>query len=418
MELLARDGAAAKDPQQRGKGELIDGHQVILGGDGEVVPVRFELTPDKTGRRTLCLRVQPPAGDLNARDKFLEAEVEIVDRKNRVLLLAGGPTRDYQFVRTLLFRDRSTTLDILLQTSQSGISQESNKILDEFPTQRDAMYDYDCVVAFDPNWQSLRPGQIDLLESWVGDQGGGLIVVAGPVYAGRTSEGWVQDPEMVKIRNLYPVEFNRYVSVRGNIAYTTKEPWPLEFTREGLDAEYLWLADTAVASQQAWTAMPGVYSFCPVRGAKPGATVLARFSDPRTVQGGKQPVYFAEQFYGSGRVFYMGSGEMWRLRRVDPSHFDQLVTKLIRHVSQGRLLRQSTRGVLLVGQDRYLVGSMVEVRAQLTSSRLEPLSVPSVTLQVSHNGTMQKAVTLQADPSRAGDVPRPVPRAEGRRVPA
>lgn len=402
VELLAREGQAAKDPLERGKGQRLDSRQVILGGDGEVVPVRFELMPEKTGRRTLCLRVQAPAGDLNTRDKYLEAEVEIVDRKNHVLLLAGGPTRDYQFLHTLLYRDRSTTLDILLQTAQPGISQEAHKILDEFPTQRDEMYGYDCIVAFDPNWQALRPAQVDLLENWVGDQGGGLIVIAGPVYAGRTVDGWVQDPEMSKLRNLYPVEFHRYVSARGNIAYTTKEPWPLEFTREGLDAEYLWLGDTAAASQPAWAAMPGVFSYCPVRGPKPGATVLARFSDPRTAQGGKQPVYFAEQFYGSGRVFYMGSGEMWRLRRVDPSHFEQFSTKLIRHVSQGRLLRQSTRGVLLVGQDHYLVGSMVEVRAQLTNSRLDPLNVPGVTLQVSHNGTMQKAVTLQADPSRVG----------------
>ena len=78
---------------------------------------------------------------------------------------------------------------------------------------------------------------------------------------------------------------------------------------------------------------------------------------------GKEPPYFVEQFYGSGRVFYMGSGEMWRLRRLDPAYFDQFYTKLIRHVSQGRLLRGSSRGVLLPGQDRYLLGNTVEVRA-------------------------------------------------------
>jgi hypothetical protein len=402
VELLFREGEAAKNPKERGKGTPLDRRPIVLGGDGEVVPVKFELTPDKTGRRTLCLRVHPPAGDLDPQDKYLEAEVEIVDRKNHVLLLAGGPTRDYQFLGTLLHRDHSTTLDILLQTAQPGISQEAGKILDEFPTRRDEMYDYDCIVAFDPNWQALRPGQIELLESWVGDQGGGLIVVAGAAYAGRSMESWVQDPEMVRIRNLYPVEFRRFISTQGNTAYAAKEPWPLDFTREGVDAEYLWLGDTAAASQAVWTALPGVYGFCPVRGPKPGATVLARFSDPRTAEGGKQPVYMAEQFYGSGRVFYMGSGELWRLRRSDPAYFDQIYTKLIRHVSQGRLLRQSSRGVLLVGQDRYMVGNTVDVRAQLTNSRLEPLSVPGVPLQISLNGVMQKPITLQADPSRVG----------------
>jgi hypothetical protein len=402
VELLGREGPAGRDPQQRGKGQRIDGREITLGADGEIVPVKFELSSEKTGRRTLCLRVQPPPGDKSPLGKYLEAEVEVVDRKNHVLLLAGGPMRDYQYLRSLLHRDRTTTLDVLLQSGQEGISQEANKILDEFPSERDELYSYDCIAGFDPDWMALGPKQIDLLESWVGDQGGGMIVVAGPVHNGRAVEGWVQDPEKVKIRNLYPVEFNRYLSARSNVTYSSSEPWPLEFTREGLEAEYLWLGDTASASARAWADFPGVFGFCPIRGPKPGATVLARFSDPRTAQAGKQPVYFAEQFYGSGRVFYMGSGELWRLRRVEASAFEQLYTKLIRHVSQGRLLRQSTRGVLLVGQDHYLVGSTVEVRAQLTNSRLDPLGLPAVSLQVSRNGGVAESVKLLADPSRAG----------------
>ena len=58
------------------------------------------------------------------------------------------------------------------------------------------MFDYDCVVAFDPNWQALSAGQLELLEKWVGQQGGGLIVVAGAVYAGKGVGGWTQDPAM------------------------------------------------------------------------------------------------------------------------------------------------------------------------------------------------------------------------------
>jgi hypothetical protein len=409
VELLAREDAAAADPRQRGSGQRLAAKSVILGGDGEVVPVQFELTPEKTGRRTLCLRVQPPPGDRDPQEKYREAEVEIVDHKNHVLLLASGPTRDYQFLRALLYRDHSTTVDVLLQGAPPGISQEAAKILDDFPARREEMYAYDCVVAFDPNWQALRPGQVELLESWVGDQGGGLIAVAGAAYAGRATQSWLQAPEMGKIRSLYPVEFFRYFAGRGNTAYATAEPWPLEFTREGRDAEYLWLGETAVAAQQAWSTFPGVYGFCPVRGAKAGATVLARFSDPRTAQAGAGPVYFAEQFYGAGRVFFMGSGEMWRLRRVDPAYFEQFYTKLIRHVSQGRLLRQSARGALLVGQERYLVGSVVEVRAQLTNAKLEPLTLPSVPLAVTCNGLAEKPVALQLDASRAGSYLGQVP---------
>ncbi len=383
--------------------EQIEGRQqVTLGGDGEVIPVRFELTPEQPGRRTLCFRVRPPEGDDNPDDDSRTAEIEIVDRTNRVLLLAGGPTREYRFLRTMLYRDRSTTLDVLLQSGSTDISQEADKLLDDFPVTREEMFQYDCVVAFDPDWLAFSADQIDLLETWVAEQGGGLIVIAGPVFTGRTIGGWVEDRRMAKVRSLYPVEFQRRFSTLDDGMITAAEPWPLEFSREGLQAEYLRPVDGAVAAEQVWAGFEGVYSYCPVRGPKPGATVLARFSDPRSGSGRQRPVFFATQFYGSGRVFYIGSGEMWRLRRSDDTYFDKFYTKLIRHVSQGRLLRGSSRGVLLVGQDRYLLGNSVEVRAQLTDVRLEPLDAPEVALQVVLPDGAVQTVALKPDPSRTG----------------
>jgi hypothetical protein len=383
-------------------GDLLDSRQVTLGGDGEVLPVKFDFVPDAPGRRTLTVRVLPLPGDSNPADNTREADIEIVDRKNHVLLLADGPMRDYQFLRNQLFRDRYTTLDVLLQSGKPGMSQEAKKTLDQFPATREEMYDYDCVVAFDPNWQALNARQLELLEKWIGEQGGGLIVVAGPVNACRGAGGWVQDPAMRTVRNLYPVEFPGRLATTENNMYSSREPWPLAFTREGLEADFLWLGDTATVSRQAWGALPGVYSFCPVRGPKAGATVYARFSDPRSAQGDQQPVYFAGQFYGSGSVFYMGSGEMWRLRGIAEALFEQFYTKLIRHVSQGRLLRGSSRGVLLVGQDRYMLGNSVEVRAQLSNARLEPLEAPTVNLQVIQPDGTSRTMALRADRSRAG----------------
>ncbi len=400
VQLLARDAGADATP---GSGDLIARQQITLAADGEVSPVKLTLTPDEPGRRTLTFRVESIEGDRDPNDNFREADVEVVDRKNKVLIVAGGPMREYRFLRTLLYRDRSTTIDVLLQSARPGVSQEADKLLDDFPITREEMFEYDCVIAFDPDWQDLALDQINLLETWVAEQGGGLIVVAGQVHTARTIGGWVEDQNMEKIRALYPVEFYRRFSAIEEGMAVAEEPWPLDFTREGLDAGYLSLEDDPAAGREAWAAFEGIYSYCPVRGAKPGASVLARFADPRSGAGGDQPIFLASQFYGSGRVFYVGSGEMWRLRKLDPSYFEQFYTKLIRHVSQGRLLRGSSRGVLLVGRDRYLVGNTVEVRAQLTDARLEPLNLPSAPLQVVHqqSGKVQN-VTLQTDPSRVG----------------
>ncbi|MCR4414917.1 MAG: hypothetical protein NUV77_21065 [Thermoguttaceae bacterium] len=390
--------------------QLAESRQVILARDGDVVPVKFQVTPTETGRRQLSVRVLAPPGDHNPDDNRGEADIDIVDRKTKVLLFAGGPSREYQFLRTLLHRDPSATVDVVLQTAEGNISQEADRILDEFPKTREELFAYDCVVAFDPQWHTppgartrgLSPAQVDLLETWVAEQGGGLILVAGPVHSGQALGGWVQDPEMAKIRALYPVDFPRNFTVLERNTYVAKEPWSLQFTREGREAEFLWLADTAAENERAWAAFAGVYGYQPVRGPKAGATVYAHFSDPRAVQGDQPPIYFAGQFYGSGRVFYMGSGEMWRLRRHDDAYFDRFYTRLIRHVSQGRLLRQSSRGSLMVDKDRYLLGATAEIRAQLTGAQLQPLTAPSVPVEVVQPDGKVQTITLRPDASRAG----------------
>ena len=366
------------------------------------MPVKFELSPSELGHRVLCLRVKAPQGSSDASDKFLEGAVEVSDHQTHVLLLAGGPLRDYQYLRTLLFRDQSMKVDVLLQSGQTGMSQEATNILGDFPALRQAMADYDCIVAFDPDWKALKPEQVDLLFDWVDQDHGGMIVVAGPVNAGRAAEGWVQDPDMAKIRRLYPVDFNQGLDTRSTVTYSSEEPWPLEFTREGLQAAYLWLGDSAIVSQANWSQFTGVYSFCPVRDKKAGATVLARFGDSRTAQGGQQPIYMAVHRYSASPVLYLGSAETWRLRRVDPAFFDQFWTKTIRFVAQEHLRRQSSRGSLSIDRDRYNVGTAVEVRAQLKNSRLQPLTSPSVTLSVTRDGVDRQAVSMPADPSRPG----------------
>ncbi|MGD9646715.1 MAG: hypothetical protein AB7U73_13460 [Pirellulales bacterium] len=399
VELYSRrqtsDGAAANPADL---GALAGAQQVTLGADGEVVPVKFELTPAEPGRETLRLRIAAPPDDSNPNDNEQQADLEIVSHKTRVLLLASGPTREYCFLHTQLYRDHNMVVDILLQTAQPGISQEANAILEEFPTTREELDAYDCIVAFDPDWQQFDRQQIELLERWVGEQAGGLIVVPGPVFG----QSWTDEQSLAKLRDLYPVEFAHRFAILDGTRYQSAEPWALDFTREGLEADFLWLGDSATSSSAAWSSFPGVYGYMTVHGPKPGATVYARFSDPRTAVGGQQPPFLVGHFYGSGRVFYLGSGEMWRLRSIDPAYFEEVYTKLIRHVSQGRLLRGSSRGVLLVERDRYLVGQTVAVRAQLTNPQLEPLVADSVTLDVGPADQANFQVKLLPDPTRAG----------------
>ncbi len=397
VQLLSR---SARDEGKEGTGAVLQSREVTLPKDGEALAVKFEITPQELGRSTFSFRVLPPKEDLRGEDHFREADVDIVDRKNHVLLFAGGPNRDYQYLRTMLYRDKTTKLEVLLQTAAHGASQEG-KMLDSFPKTREELFDYDCIVAFDPDWKALSPEQASLIENWVSEQGGGLIVIAGAINSGRAAGDWTQDPRMSSIRNLYPVEFPRRFSSSDSSAQISDEPWPLEFTREGEEADFLAIGERDDA-KNAWNRFAGVYSYCPLRGAKPGAVVYSRFSDPKAATIGQAPVFFAGQFYGSGRTFFIGSAEMWRLRTLDEAYFTQFYTKLIRHVSQGRLLRDSSRGVLLTNQDRYMIGNSIEARAQLTDARREPLRAAEIDLRVAGPNGAAQNVKLAADSNRPG----------------
>ena len=377
---------------------LTDSQRLTLGAEGEMTPVTFELSADAPGRYTYELRIAQLAEDRNPTDNRQEVDVEIVTRKNRVLLWASGPSREYRFLRNQLRRDKDVVVDVLLQSAQGAISQDADELLSEFPRSKEDLFEYDCIVAFDPDWTALDAEQIELLEKWVADQAGGLILIAGPIHTGK----WRRSSSLSTVLALYPVEFQRRFTTFSDADFGRSTAWPLAFTREGLEAEFLWLDDTAVASESIWDSFDGVYGYYAVKGAKPGATVYGRFGDSEAGIDDQGPVYFAGQFYGSGRVFYAGSGEMWRLRELDDAYFEQFYTKLIRHVSQGRLMRGSSRGSLLVERDRYLLGDTVVVRARLADELHEPLDVPGVSAQVVRPDSTTFALQLEPDAARKG----------------
>jgi hypothetical protein len=255
------------------------------------------------------------------------------------------------------------------------------------------MFAYDCVVAFDPDWTQLTASQIELLDEWVAEQAGGLIVIAGPVHTPNWSRGLSggEDDKVRLIRDLYPVTFYRRGSATIQLGRVGSEtPWPLQFTDEGRRAQFLWLDESPTQSEQVWESFAGVFGYQATRDVKPGAQVYARFSDPQAASGNELPVYMVGQFYGAGRVFYQGSGEMWRLNQLDPSYFTTYYTQLIRHVSQGRLLRDSNRGILLVDSEQASLGDTITVRAALSDAQYQPLLVDSVAATlVLPNGSSQ-----------------------------
>src|SRR5207248_743486 len=132
---------------------------------------------------------------------------------------------------------------------------------------------------------------------------------------------------------------------------------------------------------------------------------VATFADPRArLSSGQEQPFLVTMPYGSGKVVYLGAGEMWRLRMCREVFHERFWTKLARYAGSGNLTRLSRRGVLVLGQE-FTAGQFVRLEAQLFGRDLQPLSrtaVPKLKLTPPTGVTMPANVDLQPKPTQGG----------------
>ena len=75
--------------------------------------------------------------------------------------------------------------------------------------------------------------------------------------------------------------------------------------------------------------------------------------------------------------------------------FEQFYTKLIRWAAEGRLLRDSSRGVLLVDKDRCSLGDQIAVRAILQDAQHQPLTLDQIQAVLVQPDTTRQTLTMK-----------------------
>jgi hypothetical protein len=327
--------------------------------------------------------------------------VLIQKRRLRVLLFAGGPNRDYQFVRTLLYRevlDKRVDLAVYLQTGRGDdVNQdvESEWLLTQFPDKlgpgdpgkHNSLNEYDVIIAFDPDWTALDAKQLKNLKEWVGTHAGGIIFVAGPVHTFHLSRPAGLD--LTSLATIYPVVLKDSRLHSAGIGHDASRPYHLNFTPAAKNFEFLKLDEKGLYPTSGWNtffwkeekpepgkdAVPkrGFYNYYPVQTVKPGSTVVATFAGPpgsRINDGKDEQPYLVSMQYGSGKTFYMGSMEMWRLRPFKETYHERFWIKLARYVASSTVERKKY-GRFTLG--RFYTTGTVNFEAQLKGADLQPL---------------------------------------------
>ncbi len=350
----------------------------------------------------------------HARESFAKAEhvsepptrVLVQKKKLRILLFAGGAGRDYQFVRTLLYREvneKRIEMSIYLQTGREDhVDQdvESDRLLARFPDTLGpskekfmSLNDYDVIVAFDPDWTALDAGQLKMVKDWVGTHAGGIIFVAGPVYTFHLARPGGLD--LSSLLTIYPVVLRDSRLHNAGIGHDpTKDPFPLRFGPAAKLYDFLKLDESGPGATAGWDdffwgkgqAPPepgkmrkpvrGFFNYYPVDRIKPAAIVLATFEGPENsrINDGKdaQP-YIVTMPYGNGKTVYIGSAETYRLRTMakGETFHERFWIKLCRFASAGTTA-QKKYGRILLG--RSVPTGDVPFEAQIKGDDLQPLS--------------------------------------------
>ncbi|MFN9975604.1 MAG: VWA domain-containing protein, partial [Phycisphaerae bacterium] len=99
--------------------------------------------------------------------------------------------------------------DVWLQTitpeTSKFVSQEAKTLLTRFPETEAELFQYDVIIAFDPDWSRLSPNEQQYLNRWVSEHSGGLVCVAGEIF---TPQLAMREDDFRDIRVLYPVVLN------------------------------------------------------------------------------------------------------------------------------------------------------------------------------------------------------------------
>jgi hypothetical protein len=366
----------------------------------------------------------------NEKEAFPEAEhtlerprIQVIKKPLRVLLIASGPSREYQALRTLLVREMQENrveLCILLQNEGGllgNIVQDvpASRLLVRWPTKLDTsvkrkeakdakeqeeidkerfynLNEYDLIIAFDPDLSELTKQQAEDLKLWVQEQGGGLIFVADQVNTYQLARVEANSrlspildilpvvpadshvlrgrpiPRTPRRLYLHPIPGSDLLKLDEEVANDPVAGWERFFTDRPKYAPVTDLSRELFPHR-------GFMRCYPVKedGVKAGAAVLAEFADRGEFtpdSPSRRPWLVTNNPAAGWRTCYMASGEMHKTIGYDKELFNRFWVKLAKYMAAKRNVK-AARGRVLLGEE-YVSGGPIRVQARVLNQSSKP----------------------------------------------
>lgn len=189
-------------------------------------------------------------------------------------------------------------------------TRDAQELAGGFPRTPEELYQYHAVILDDVEAAFFAPAQATLLQKFVSERGGGLLMLGG-------MESFQEGAyHRTPIGEMLPVHLDRPESVDPNAPASS---YRFNLSREGFLQAWARLRDNEPAEQGRIAAMPPFEVLNRVREIKPAASVIASATTPD----GKEVPALAIQRFGRGRTGALMVGDLWRWGMKDEaSHAD------------------------------------------------------------------------------------------------
>ncbi len=368
-----------------------------------------ELThrPELTGLATYEVRIKPPGDERIPANNKRSVYVDVTDEPIKLLLIEERPRWEFRYIRNLFAdRDRSVKLQhVLLKPDwiagvtkpdavHASVARGPREVeASALPKEEKDWLLFDVIILGDVPAARLGPDREKILDKFVGERGGRLIVIAGPNHMPHDYGS--------TLGTLLPVAYAR---AGGALHASAEAGFRITLTPGGESHIAMQLEKDEDLNRAAWAGVPDIGWRHPIEGAKPGANILAFAmpysppscftEEPTSEKDAEELAAEREAFarkntliathrYGLGRVMMLTFGSTWRLRYRKGD--------LYHHRFWGQVLRWATADKLPAGNDFVRLGpdravyepdEPVKVRARLRDKNHAAVDTSEVSLLV------------------------------------
>ncbi len=321
--------------------------------------LRFQ--PDDAGTMNLAVRVQPAGGDMNPRNNLSVTQVEVKDAKIRVLYVEGYPRWEYRYLKNSLKNEKTVTLSTFLFSADENFAQEGNRPITRLPLSVEEWQDYDVIIFGDVDPLDLRLDQMEAMEQFVRERGGGFALIAGERYA---PQRYTNTP----LARLLPVEID---PMAGPDRVNRVSGFKFQPTQDGQRSPILRFERAPEKNDETIAAFPELFWYKRVVGLRPGAIVLGQHPTAILPSGEPVPLLVTGR-YGAGKTIFSSIDSTWRWRwHTGVAFFDAYWVNQIRWLSRNKLLAADRRFELSTDRTEPDLGQRVEVQLQVLDRSLE-----------------------------------------------